>query len=231
MDVKIWTFYLKNTIIAEKEGNQRRERGRNMKKRDTASTVLLAVLTGVLYGIQAAFFVVPQVLALPVFGVDAQQSYAVGEICGNIIILLTFASVLLIIANIVYAIVTAVLPQYDAVLAGNAVKILIFKLVLIPFCLLNFFVWFAVTCALLVVPGLQMLLGISGMAILWTYGIMLATSVYGVGMIVRMWRRKKITTAFMVILIILQFIFVADIIGYVIFYSRCRKGMKEAAGC
>lgn len=180
-----------------------------MEKKSKTAFILLLVLTVILYGIQFSVYMLGQF----------QET-----IFGSVFILLTFASVVLMIANVVYAIVEGITKGGKKnVIKGNAKVVFIIKLLLIPFYILNFGIWLLITMGLLVVPGLQIFLGIIVMAVIWTYGVLLSTSVYSSFVIGNLCKKKKIPVAVAVLMIILQFIFVTDIISFTIFYLVTRK--------
>ncbi len=180
-----------------------------MEKKSKTALILLFVLTVILYGIQFSFYLLGQFE---------------GKVFGYMFFFLTFASVVFMIVNVVYAIVEGIVKAgKNNVIKGNAIAVFIIKLVLIPFYILNFGIWLLITMGFLVVPGLQIFLGIIAVAVVWTYGVLLSTSVYGSFVIGNLCKNKKIPVSVAVILIILQFIFVTDIISYMIFYLVKRK--------
>lgn len=190
-----------------------------MKKKNTVTTVLLTVLTIILYAIQFGIYSLGMIS-------DSGIGEALSGVMGVLVLILMVVSVILIFANIINALIlVGSRSGYEGTIAGNAKKIFIFKLLLIPFYILNFFNWGMIMMALLIVPGLQLFLGIILVGVVWTYGILLSTTAYGAGIIWKMCKRKQIPMWAAVCLMILQFIFVVDIIGYMVFYLKYRKAL------
>lgn len=144
-----------------------------------------------------------------------------------------YATIAIDIVSAIVSLVCAVLSAIGIIkakpheLLGYSRVILIEKLILIPFFIFNFLLWLLITMGLLVVPGLQLFLGIVLICVAWTYIIVLGTSIGATTVIVRAFILRKEHTAMSIICAIAQFIFGIDVIAYLVFHLRSRKFMKS----
>lgn len=145
------------------------------------------------------------------------RDYEFVDTLSNIVILGIFV---MAIVNIVAAIVSAIRTKADSpVNTWFPKKMLMFKLVMIPIFILNFFVWFMLSTAFLMFGG----------AFLWIVGaifayiLMLASSAHVIAELIILYKMKRIRMDFLIIHSVLQLIFCVDVIGYLIMYKALKK--------
>lgn len=149
------------------------------------------------------------------------------EINWALVFVLLLLSVILIIANIVVGLIGLNNKRNEKQILSDIRISLLAKVLLIPFFISNFYMWFLFSMAFLIVPGLQIFFTITILGIIWTYGIMLATSSYSIAALISLYRKNKIKLSTTVINVVLQLIFVLDVISYIVFYICNRKKIKE----
>ena len=89
------------------------------------------------------------------------------------------------------------------------------KLLTIPFFLLHLSSWTLLSAAFLVIPGLQIFLLSVFVAVAFAYGVLLTSSAYSLAALYWAHRAGRLGQKGLVWAIVSQFIFVADVIGYV----------------
>lgn len=97
------------------------------------------------------------------------------------------------------------------------------KLVLVPWYITNFVFWAVFVPIAIVIPGLQMLLLLVPIAIVSTALTLLATSSLNIAAIVQMRRMSLLSKGTAVLHIILQLMFVTDVIDAVYLWRKYRK--------
>ena len=109
---------------------------------------------------------------------------------------------------------------------GIAKTVMIVKLILMPFFVINFIIGF-MTMAAFANPFLFMALWIVIPALcVMTYAEMLVTSSYNLGAMIHRIRSKQNTFGELALFIISQFIYILDVVGAIIFYARQRNFTK-----
>ena len=109
---------------------------------------------------------------------------------------------------------------------GMAKTVMIVKLVLMPFFVINFIIGF-LTMAAFANPFLFMALWIViPVLCVMTYAEMLVTSSYNLGALIHKIRSKQNTFGELALFIISQFIYILDVVGAVILYARQRNFTK-----
>ena len=106
------------------------------------------------------------------------------EINWTLVFVLLLLSVILIIANIVVGLIGLNNKRNEKQILSDIRISLLAKVLLIPFFISNFYMWFLFSMAFLIVPGLQIFFTITILGIIWTYGIMLATSSYSIAALI-----------------------------------------------
>ncbi len=106
---------------------------------------------------------------------------------------------------------------------GVCKTVMIIKLILMPFFVLNFIICFLITAACLN-PFLFMALGIviSVMCVL-TFGEMIATSSYNLGYLAHKIKYEGSTFGELALLIVSQFLYFFDVVGAIILYIRVKE--------
>lgn len=125
---------------------------------------------------------------------------------------LTLLSLFLAAVGIGLAIAGAIRAEHDERLIRRLSRTaLALKLLTIPFFLLHLASWALVSAAFLVIPGLQILLFSGVLGVVFAYSVVLTGSAYS------HWahRAGRLGQKGLVWAIVSQFIFVADVIGYV----------------
>lgn len=149
------------------------------------------------------------------------------SISESISIIVTILNLILPLVNILYAIFYSkkISNDEEKVKKWNR-NILIIKIVLIPFYIINFIFWFLVSI-LGIVPVFMFLL-VAGpiMGIISAYWILLSTSFYSVAVIKEYYKFGYLTKTLKMIFIISQFLFVLDLIGYVVLQFILKNRMK-----
>jgi len=173
--------------------------------------VLLAALVSELYIGPILFFVF-------------SKSTSISE---SISIIVTILNFILPLVNILYAIFYSkkISKDEEKVKKWNR-NILIIKIVLIPFYTINFILWFLVSI-LGIVPVFMFLLVVGPiMGIISAYWILLSTSFYSVAVIKEYYKLGYLTKTLKMIFIISQFLFVLDLIGYVVLQFILKNRIK-----
>lgn len=166
-------------------------------------------------------YVLQLFLFLDVLPNNIVDDYPVPFLC--IYLALLVFMVFLIIMNIVYSIKLHKLAFHKNI-NGNPLKtIMIFKIGLIPFFLINFLFWFSIIGILL-----NPMMGFIGVflipfAAISTYLTMLITSIYGISLISVMGRKNILTWGQCVIHIIFQLIFILDVADSIFLFVKYRK--------
>lgn len=149
------------------------------------------------------------------------------SISDSISIIVTILNLILPLVNILYAIFYSkkISNDEEKVKKWNR-NILIIKIVLIPFYIINFILWFLVSI-LGIVPTFMFLLVVGPiMGVISAYWILLSTSFYSVAVIREYYKFGYLSKTLKMILIISQFIFVLDLIGYVVLQIILKNRMK-----
>ena len=103
------------------------------------------------------------------------------------------------------------------------------KLLTIPFFIVHLQIWTMVLAAFLVIPGLQILLPFGFFGVAFAYSVVLATSAYSISGLYVQYRLGRLPGKKLVRNVILQLIFVLDVISYLVFYFQIRRSCKEQA--
>ena len=100
---------------------------------------------------------------------------------------------------------------------------LMLKLCMIPFFVCNYFIFSSLGFLILFPGGVIILPVIWTIVAIFTYFLLLTTSAYSIVSIIGQYKNKKISFVFLVINIVLQLIFVLDVVSYVYVYFKIRK--------
>lgn len=140
-----------------------------------------------------------------------------------------------VVLNLILAVVTiAVLVKNVKRVRGNISLqkqlnhlALAMKVLTVPFFITHLQLWMLVSAAFLVVPGLQILLlsGFLGVAFAWS--VVLVTSTYSISGLYVQWKNGALSHGKFIRDVILQLIFVVDVISYFVFYIQIRRSCKE----
>jgi len=103
--------------------------------------------------------------------------------------------------------------------------ILIFKLLLIPFCVFNFALWFMTSAAFMVLPGFQVFLFAVPFAVIYAYLMICVSSAYAIVSMSVQYHTGNITRKRYAVNIVMQFLFVLDVIGYIFMYKKIKKAV------
>lgn len=155
-----------------------------------------------------------------IFGIVFPNTMPNSKLTNPYILLFFFASLLLIVINIVSAIK---LQKHPINSKGNPLKIImVFKLALIPFYISNF-VSGLIVAMLALNPLMFLLWALVALWIAYTFSTMLSTSAYGISLIITLGKKSILTRGECVKHIILQLIFVADVIDSIILFRKYGK--------
>lgn len=196
--------------MTEERQNEGR-RGKSFRRMDRSFLILFAVS---LYLAQGLFLLNPR-LSLTAWKEPAK------------VLLLVFA-----VAAVVLGLVSLILGlvrcgrNLAPALPGDARLILVLKLVLIPFYLLNFSVWSALAFAMALVPGAQLFLLALPLVGAVTFLILLPFSVHAVAAMEESRRQGLVTGGRRMALCLLQFVFVLDVIALCVFYANLHEALK-----
>lgn len=140
-----------------------------------------------------------------------------------------------VVLNLILAVVTiAVLVKNVKRVRGNISLqkqlnhlALAMKVLTVPFFITHLQLWMLVSAAFLVVPGLQILLlsGFLGVAFAWS--VVLVTSTYSISGLYVQWKNGALSHGKFIRDVILQLIFVVDVISYFVFYIQIRRSCRE----
>jgi len=120
--------------------------------------------------------------------------------------------------NIIFALIAGRnISNYPEQLLKWSRNVFIIKMVLIPFFIINFCIWFFVT-VVGIVPVFMYLLAAGPIGLVYTYWIFLPVSVYAVIVMRGYYKSGKINKSLLILFVISQFIYVIDIIGIIIFW-------------
>ena len=129
---------------------------------------------------------------------------------------LTLLGLFLAAVGIGLAIAGAIRAEHDGRLIRRLSRTaLALKLLTIPFFLLHLASWALISAAFLVIPGLQILLFSGVLGVVFAYSVVLTGSAYSLAALYWAHRAGRLGRKGLVWAIISQFIFVADVIGYV----------------
>jgi hypothetical protein len=92
------------------------------------------------------------------------------------------------------------------------------KLAAMPFFAFNYFAWSLFAGAILLSPGMLILIAILPLAIGFTYSILLATSSYSISLLYALRKNGAISRKQFVVHSVLQLIFVVDVIDQIVIY-------------
>jgi hypothetical protein len=158
-----------------------------------------------------------------IFGTVLPNTTPNYKITNPYILLLFFVSIVLIVINIVSAIR---LQKHPINSKDNPLKItMAFKLGLIPFYISNF-VSGLIVVILALNPLMFLLWALVALWIVYTYLTMLATSAYGISLIILLGKQNILTRRQCAKHIILQLILVADIIDSIILFKKYGKLLR-----
>lgn len=132
-------------------------------------------------------------------------------------------TIALAIANIIYAIVTAL--NYKKIIMKNYSHgkiVLVFKLIMIPFFILNFAMWYMFVGLFLLFGGLVFI----PIGIAFTYIILLSSSAYVMAELFVYYKSGKVNFRFLILHSLLQLLFVIDIIDYIYIHRTLNKIYK-----
>lgn len=158
--------------------------------------VLLIILTCTLYLDQIALFIFPEKISWIFHGL----------------------ALLSPIVNTIFALINKKnMESNEEILERRIRNILIIKLVLIPFFLLNFMMWCLVTIVG-IVPVFMFMLAAAPIGILYTYWIFLSTTSYSIIVIREYYRFGGMSRLMYFALLISQFIFICDVVGFIVLH-------------
>ncbi|MDR1131063.1 MAG: hypothetical protein LBL15_01415 [Oscillospiraceae bacterium] len=132
-------------------------------------------------------------------------------------------SVVLAVINIIRGIKAYMASLYHVGMNDSFGTILAFKIGLVPFFLINFVLWAVVFVIGAFNPFMMFLWIFIPFGIGYTYLMLLATSAYTIPHIIRLKRGGHLTKRQCVFHVVLQLLFVTDVIDSIIFYSKYRK--------
>ena len=105
------------------------------------------------------------------------------------------------------------------------------KLLTVPFFVTHLQLWMLVSAAFLVIPGLQLLLFSGLIGVAFAYSVVLVTSSYSICGLYAQYKNGRLSGKKLARDILLQLIFVVDVISYLVFYIRIRRactGQEQA---
>lgn len=165
-------------------------------------------------------------IVLSVISCYVLQAYLIlnGNIFKNskptISIILFLIIIVLAFTNIINAIVTAIKDSNKSLTNNwNSKTMLVVKLVMIPFFILNFILWYLFTSLILLFGGFLLI----PIGIAFTYIILLSLSSHVIAEWYVYYRNKKITFQFFIFHSILQLFFVIDVIDYIYVYRMLHR--------
>lgn len=103
------------------------------------------------------------------------------------------------------------------------------KLLLVPFWTIHFVMWVLVSMAFLVVPGLFILLPLNLIGVCVAYFTLLVSSTYTGRNIYIHYRRGVLSKTQCIWGIVLQLVFVLDVLSCLYFYIAIRQGVRRTA--
>lgn len=157
--------------------------------------VLLVILICTLYLIQISPFIIPEGIAW----------------------IFVEVSIILPIVNTIYALIfKKKIKSNEEILEKWNRNILISKLVLIPFFIFNFVAWFLATLIGIVPMFMFILFTAPIVGIVYTYWIFLSTTAYSVIVIREHYKSGYMSRFMYLVLAISQFIFVCDVVGFIV---------------
>ena len=129
------------------------------------------------------------------------------------------------IGNILMSIITA-FQSIEAKNKRNSMiyRMLFLKLSVIPFFVLNFMLWTGLFGMLMIFPGGIFLLALVPFIIFLTFTVLLVTSSSTISVLVFCYRSKQIDINKLIVHIVLQLIFVVDVIDSIYLYKKLRTG-------
>lgn len=144
------------------------------------------------------------------------------KLIGLLIIVLLILSGL---SNIILSIVSA-FQSVDIKNMNNGMinHMLFLKLSVIPYFILNFLLWTGFFGTLMIFPGGIFLLALVPIIVFLTFTVLLVTSSSAISALVYCYRAKQIDIFKLIIHIVLQLIFVVDVIDSVYLFKILRKG-------
>ena len=138
----------------------------------------------------------------------------------KIIILLLLITVALGAVNIINAIVTALKNKNETLTSSWHNKtMLVFKLIMIPFFVLNFIFWYTATSITFLFGGFLLI----PIGIVFTYIILLSSSTHVISEMYVYYKNRKITFPFFILHSLLQLLFVVDVIDYIYVHRTLNK--------
>lgn len=102
-------------------------------------------------------------------------------------------------------------------------RMLFLKLSVIPFFIFNFMLWTGVFGTLMLFPGGIFLLALAPIIVFLTFTVLLVTSSSTISVLVYCYRAKQIDISKLIVHIVLQLIFVVDVIDSIYLYKILRK--------
>ncbi len=144
----------------------------------------------------------------------------------NLVSSLVIISLALIIFNFIISLIDVKKKKSKEDLKRRIDLVFKSKIFLIPFYIWNLYLLIAISLKFIVLPGVDLFLFIPFVSVVWSYGIMLTTSIPGVISILTFYKGKKNSLPLETLYIILQFILGIDIISYIVFYIINSKSLK-----
>lgn len=151
------------------------------------------------------------------FGIYSMESNLIKILIVVLLILSGFG-------NIIMSIISA-FHSIDINYRRNSMinRMLFFKLSVIPFFIFNFMLWTGVFGTLMLFPGGIFVLALVPIIIFLTFTVLLVTSSSTISVLVYCYRAKQIDISKLIVHIVLQLIFVVDVIDSIYLYKILRK--------
>jgi len=135
-------------------------------------------------------------------------------------VLLFSITIALAITNIINAIITALNKENKSLMINSYSKtILVFKLIMIPFFILNFIMWYMAVGLIFLFGGFLLI----PIGIAFTYIILLSSSTHVIAELYVYYKNRKITFNFFIVHSILQLLYVIDIIDYIYVHQTLNR--------
>ena len=150
------------------------------------------------------------------FGIYSMESKFISLL---IVVLLILSG----IGNILMSIITA-FQSIDAKNRRNSMiyRMLFLKLSVIPFFVLNFMLWTGLFGTFILFPGGIFLLALVPIIVFLTFTVLLVTSSSTISVLVFSYRSKQIDMNKLIVHIVLQLIFMVDVIDSIYLYKKLR---------
>jgi hypothetical protein len=148
--------------------------------------------------------------------------------------LISILIVVLLILSGFGNIIMSIISAFGSIINKNSLnsminRMLFLKLSVIPFFILNFMLWTGLFGTLILFPGGIFLLALAPIIVLLTFTVLLVTSSSTISVLVYCYRAKQIDISKLIVHIVLQLIFVVDVIDSIYLYKILRKKHIDTA--